>query len=349
MGVHVQYGDISMSADFALPELESCISGSTPDLTVHSTGGDHLSPAAWAHQWLSDGDVALSVARITDGYVVSFDDGRSFTFDPDARTVNCPQPIDAAVRHQLLDQVLPRVLEHLGHMMVHASAVRTPQGVVLFVAEAGVGKSTLAASFQSAGVELLSDDCVRLVVGSDARVRCIPTYRSLRLWSDSADAVMATEPYEPMTPGSDKRRLSLVGAPSVDADAVTAICVLAADDGDSHEIACLRVAPALAVSLLVAQCFRLDPTDAAATKRTFEHCVDVVERVPVVELAYPRDYERLPEVRDVILQRAATGDWTPISLDVTTKQSRRHQVLHQSDHVGADLIVGRVECMRSRR
>ena len=117
------------------------------------------------------------------------------------------------------------MLEHLGHMMIHASAIRTPRGVVLFVAEAGAGKSTLAASFQTAGVELLSDDCVQLVLG-DAGVGCIPTYRSLRLWSDSADALMAEEPYEPMTPGSDKRRLGLAqprGAAPAD---VAAICVL---------------------------------------------------------------------------------------------------------------------------
>ena len=245
--------------------------------------------------------------------MLEFDDGRSFTFDPGARTVTCPEPIDAAVRHQLLDQVLPRVLEHLGHLMIHASAVRTPHGVVMFVADTGAGKSTLVASFETAGMELLSDDCMQVILDSDATVRCIPTYRSLRLWSDSADAIMASEPYEPMSPGSDKRRLGLARTAPADPTVVTAICVLATDDHDRHEIALSPVTPARAVSLLLAQCFRLDPTDAASTKRTFERCADVVERVPVVELAYPRDYARLPEVRDAVLERAATGDWTSAS------------------------------------
>ena len=253
----------------------------------------------------------LSVARIDDRYVLEFDDGRSFMFDPDARTVTCPQPIDATVRHQLLDQVLPRVLEHLGHLMIHASAVRTSHGVVMFVADTGAGKSTLAASFQTAGVELLSDDCMQL----DPRSRrpllaayrrtgacgCGPTVPT-RSWranrtnrchpaatSDASASPGQLLPLQPPSPPSACSRPPIT---------------------TRHEITFSPVTPARAVSLLLAQCFRLDPTDAASTKRTFERCADVVERVPVVELAYPRDYERLPEVRDAVLERAATGDWT---------------------------------------
>ena len=120
---------------------------------------------------------------------------------------------------------------------------------------------------------------------------------------------MASEPSEPMAPGSDKRRLGLARAAPAAPAVVTAICVLATADHDSDEITFSAVTPARAVALLVAQCFRLDPTDAAATKRTFERCADVVERVPVVELAYPRDYERLPrsETQSWSGRREATG------------------------------------------
>ena len=243
--------------------------------------------------------------------MVEFDDGRSFVFDPDARSVSCPQPIDPTVRHQLLDQVLPRVLEYLGHLMVHASAVRTPHGAVMFMADTGAGKSTLAASFQSAGVELLSDDCMQLILEPEGNVGCMPTYRSLRLWSDSADTIMASEPYEPMSLDGGKRRLRprTVGSCLLQLP-LPRICLLAPADDGSDEITFSAVTPARAVSMLLAQCFRLDPTDATLTKRAFERCADVVERVSVVELAYPRDYGRLPEVRDAVLERAATGDWT---------------------------------------
>ena len=310
MGAEVCYGDVRLSTEFALPDLVTCFNAGSPYLRVHGTEGIEISPPSWTHQWLNGGDVALSVASLDDRYVLEFDDGRTFTFDPSARTVTCPLPIDAAGRHQLLDQVLPRVLEHFGQLMIHASAVRTLHGAVMFVADSGAGKSTLAASFQSAGVELLSDDCMQLVFEPGPAVGCLPTYRSLRLWSDSADAIMASEPSEPIAPGSDKRRLPLSRAAPADPADITAICVLATADHHSDQITFSPVTPARALTLLVGQCFRLDPTDVASTKRTFERCADVVERVPVLELAYPRDYERLPAVRDAILERAATGNWT---------------------------------------
>jgi hypothetical protein len=310
MGAEVWYGGVHLSSEIAIPELDACGAGCSPNLSLQITAGGHPSPGAWTHQWLNDSGVVLSVAKFDHRYLLEFEEGRSFMFDSDTRTVSCPEPVDAAVRHELLDQVLPRVLEHLGHTMIHASTVRTSRGAVMFVADTGVGKSTLAASFQTSGVELLSDDCVRLITDPDGTVGCIPTYRSLRLWSDSADAIMASEPYEPMSPGSDKRRLGLVRAESAAPTAVAAICVLATADYDRDEITFSPVTPARAVGLLLAQCFRLDPTDADSTMRTFERCADVVERVPVVELAYPHDYGRLPEVRDAVLERAATGQWT---------------------------------------
>ena len=236
MGVDRWYGGIRLSTEFELPELSSCSGDHAPDLKVRLADEIHPPPGAWLHQWWDDSELLLAVANVDGRFVLTFDDGRSFTFDPDARSVTCPHPIDASVRHQLLDQVLPRVLEHLGHLLIHASAVRTPGGVVMFVAETGAGKSTLAASFQAAGVELLSDDCMQLFLDRDDVVRCMPTYRSLRLWSDSADAIMASEPYEPMSPGSDKRRVDLSpGAPTAPG-AVIAICVLTTADDDPHDI-----------------------------------------------------------------------------------------------------------------
>ena len=181
------------------------------------------------------------------------------------------------------------------------------------MADAGAGKSTLAASFQAAGLELLSDDCMELILDPDGAVRCIPTYRSLRLWSDSARAIMASEPSEPVSPGSDKRRLDLGPTVASEPARLIAICVLALADHDVLEVTMSPVSPARAVASLVAQSFRLDPTDATSTKRAFERCVDVVERVPVIELAYPRDYDRLADVRDAVMERAASGDWTSVS------------------------------------
>ena len=197
--------------------------------------------------------------------------------------------------------------------MIHGSAISVPDGVVVFMGDSGHGKSTLAASFQSAGWALLSDDCVRFTNNSSGGVDCVPTYRSLRLWPDSADSVMASTSFEPIASDSDKRRLGLPNSSPAVAAGVAAICVLGDPSDGAPDVRFSALPPARAVSLLLAQCFRLDPTDAEATKRTFEGCADVVERVPVVELSYPRDYDRLPEVREAVLRRVASGDWDTLT------------------------------------
>lgn len=310
MGAEFWYAGLHLSSDFDIPELILCDEFSAANLRIQTQHVSHTFGGPWQHQWLSDNGVVLSVARFGGQYALGFDVGHTFFFDAKARVIACRAPSDPGARHQLLDQVLPRVLEHLGHLMIHASTVLTPNGVVMFVADTGIGKSTLAASFEAAGAELLSDDCARVILGHDDGVRCLPTYRSLRLWSDSGDAIMPDTPSEPMARGGDKRRVTLARTTVESPSEIAAICVLADDDGSSQEITFSPVPAARAVSLLIGQCFRLDPTDAEATKRTFERCASVVECVPVVELAYPRDYDRLPEVRDAVLRRAETGDWT---------------------------------------
>lgn len=57
-----------------------------------------------------------------------------------------------------LDSILPILLIKNGKFAVHASAVKTKNGVFLFTAPRGVGKSTLAASLVLNGAKFISDD-----------------------------------------------------------------------------------------------------------------------------------------------------------------------------------------------
>jgi hypothetical protein len=300
------YGGLIVASVEALPELPIVQSDHLADLSI-AGAVDIRTPTTWTHQWVDDSTVSLALGRVGQRHILQFEDGALYEFDRTNRTVGCPARLGATARHQLLDQVLPRVFDALGHLMIHGSAIDTPKGANLFIGEAGRGKSTLAASFASAGVDILSDDCFRLIVDANGAVKCMPTYRTVRLWPDSADAVMPAAAFEPMAENSDKRRLGLPRALPSGPFAVSAVYVLAAPSESSDSVRLTPVAPARAVSLLLAQCFRLDPTDAEATKRTFERCADIVERVPVVELSYPRTYDRLPEVRDAVLRRAPAG------------------------------------------
>ena len=111
------------------------------------------------------------------------------------------------LRHLLLDQVFPLVLNLRGRDALHATAVVTPHGVCAFTGETGTGKSTLAASFAQAGYPVLSDDCL-VIEEHDGRLSAVPAYPGVRLWDDTSAALgPETEARSPVAHYTDKQRV----------------------------------------------------------------------------------------------------------------------------------------------
>lgn len=82
------------------------------------------------------------------------------------------------------------VLLHQRQLLVlHAGAIRTPQGAVLFAGPSGVGKSTLLGELLNRGYEMLVDDVCAVTVNDENEVVVIPGYPRTRLWADSARAL----------------------------------------------------------------------------------------------------------------------------------------------------------------
>ena len=133
----------------------------------------------------------LSCARAREGYLVRFAGIADFTVTFDGREIVCwpaTREDDDTLRHLLLDQVVPLTFKLRGREALHATAVRTPQGVCAFVGPTGSGKSTVAAGFLKAGYPVISDDC--LILYSCAQRICAgPAYPGVRLWEDVLSAV----------------------------------------------------------------------------------------------------------------------------------------------------------------
>lgn len=82
----------------------------------------------------------------------------------------------------LAGTVISVALALQGHCVLHASAVETSRGAVLFAGMSGMGKSTCAAMACAAGFKLVADDVLRLELDHDAVV-AIPGSPHLRLKS----------------------------------------------------------------------------------------------------------------------------------------------------------------------
>jgi hypothetical protein len=88
--------------------------------------------------------------------------------------------------------LLAHVLTADGLLVLHASAVELGGEALAIVGQSGMGKSTLAALFCSAGAQLVADDALRIDVAG-SRATCFPGSRRLRLRTPAASLGHAIE------------------------------------------------------------------------------------------------------------------------------------------------------------
>lgn len=259
-------------------------------------------PAAWVHDWEEeDGSVSLSLARMPDGFLLRVPGEADFLVSDDAHEVTVrshgDHPDPATLAHLLLDQILPRMLAHQGHLVLHAAAVARGGAAVLLAGGSGAGKSTLAAALLRRGWTVLSDDAVA-VEWQGARPVAVPTYPGLRLNPDALhllpDRARSTGP---MAHYSDKVRVTIPGETSP-AAALSAIFLLdtgEADDGGAEPSA-RRVPPAEACMALIRNSFQLDLADRTRQERHLGLASTLADQIPVFALRYPRDFADMDRV-----------------------------------------------------
>jgi len=190
--------------------------------------------------------------------------------------------------------VLPLTLQVQGTEVLHASAVRSPRGVVAFCAGSGTGKSTLAAALGERGYPLWADDAIA-VDTSTAPVMTVRLPFRLRLRRASAEFF-----------GGE--RAARVAGSEVPEEGVgervrvAALCVLQRTDRVAGAVAVERLcaSAALPAVLVHAYCFSLRDPDHK--RRMLQHYVSLVTKIPVFEVWIESGLERLPEVLDGIEQ-----------------------------------------------
>lgn len=220
----------------------------------------------------------------------------------------------ATARHLLLDQVLPLVVSNQGRIILHASAVATPAGGIAFLAAAGTGKSTLAASLGRRDWPLVADDTLLVERGADG-VRATASYPGLRLWPTALAALgVVTRGSRRVSGDSDKRRL----APPASGFrfrsgpvTLTRLYVLAIASDDRVTIAPLSKRDALVE--LVRHAYTLDIDDRRKVAGHFERLYRHRRALSIRRLSLPRGFAYLAMARDAIrrdlrLRDRATGD-----------------------------------------
>jgi hypothetical protein len=231
----------------------------------------------------------------------------TFLIEDGGRTIAC-RPHEAlppaTLEHLLIDQVLPRVLTHRGRQVIHAGCVATPGGAIGFLGDSGAGKSTLCAEFARAGYPLIGDDGLVVRPAAAGGFEALATYPGLRLlpdplavlFDDSAGAA-------PVAHYSDKRRLARDNADLTIATGPQPLRALYLLDA----AAAIGIAPLPdrdAFMALVRASFQLHLDDPERSRGLFERIGALTDAVPVRRLSYPREFARLGDVREALLEDA---------------------------------------------
>jgi hypothetical protein len=260
------------------------------------------------HEWtLPDGTRSTEFYRAGSGYLLRFPGLADFEISADGLAVRCrptPETSDATTRHLYLNQVLPLVLGRLGKMVFHASGVEIAGSAVAFVAESSRGKSTLAASFATAGSPLLTDES--LVVEEHAGgYSVVPGHPSVRLWDDSEQALIApgveTAPGLPFT---SKRRF-LAGPALRFSDGPAPLRrVYFLGSGRAPDVKFERMDAADVMIELVKASFLLNVDEKPRLASHFDEVARLARRPIHYRLDFPRRFDLLGRVRQSVIEHA---------------------------------------------
>lgn len=211
--------------------------------------------------------------------------------------------------HFLIDQVLPRILAHEGQLVLHAGAVRYDNRAIVLLGQSGRGKSTLSASLDLAGFELIGDDA--LIISKEDRVfRTRAVYPSLRLLPDSLDALFQDRPpTAAVAHYTLKERVNLPIRRGRNTDTLPIAAIFSIMEPSSDcEIHVRQMSPAATCMAIITNSFALDPTEKELSRKKLADASKLANEVKGYEISYPRDYTRLPDVHAAIFETLASAD-----------------------------------------
>ena len=289
----------TVEADLLLPELPSEVSPSQNAITV-SAGSPGVDYCEEVHLWIRDGVLEMSCHRSNNWYrlvlpdeVVTHIDVRNLQLLYEtAPDVDLP-----TLRHFLIDQALPRLIGHLGNLVLHGGGISKDDQSIVFLGDAGSGKSTLCASFLQDGWAVMSDDCLLVEAQPSLTVR--GAYSGLRLYPETiARLSLQDHVTSPMAGYSDKMRICTRDGPEPGRLPFKFAVALV----EGHSITLGKLSGAAALMEMVAGSFALAPRDgvlAAGRVKQYARLIDDGLRVVICHV--PRDFSRLPDVKASIL------------------------------------------------
>jgi hypothetical protein len=200
---------------------------------------------------------------------------------------------ERTLRLFILGPAMAVLLRQRGYLLLHASAVAVAGRAVLFMGDAGWGKSTVAAALHTRGHCLVTDDVAALSVGESNHM-LLPSFPQLKLWPEALVSLGDDPEKLPLcNPRFEKRARSAAHKFSPAPLPIKRIYVLS--EGDDSEILPLR--PQEALAELLRHTYGAMGVGSAPH---FLECASLINEVTVCSLRRQKSLSQLPKLTQLI-------------------------------------------------
>lgn len=120
-----------------------------------------------------------------------------------------PQADNRDISVFLAGSVMGALLQQRGITTLHASAIATESGALLFLGNSAAGKSTLMAAMMQRGYAMLADDITAVALDAADQLQVLSAVSGIKLWASALNALSLREhARERVREGIEKYRIS---------------------------------------------------------------------------------------------------------------------------------------------
>ena len=291
---------LTIESEIAFPELPECGGADDADVLVRLSDrfAENPSPERSDSYFKATEDTFYLQIEQVGRFLVR--DGREIIVQPDS------DYHAGELRLYLLGSVMAAVLHQRHVWPLHAGAIDTHEGAVLFAGRSGSGKSTILHALIHRGrYHAITDDLAAIVSCEDAWPLLLPGIPRLKLWADSAAHFgMDLNQLRLLRPNEEKYDVPVASKFAPEPVRLARIYVLEPSVDGSLDIS--RLDPMAATAALLHHTYRNQFMVGSGQRTPHLHQVtSTVARVPIYRLGWPHSWTGLRELGDHLAREEA--------------------------------------------